>query len=128
MCGAPMLHVRVISTPDRTAAVIALLREEPDVDNLIVHFGAALDPAGDLVIFETIRGATTPLIARLRELGVTAPGSISLSELERIDPDDAPDTGIDADAIVWEQVAKRAHDEARLGRGYLLLMAVAGVL
>jgi uncharacterized hydrophobic protein (TIGR00341 family) len=123
-----MLIVRILTPPDRTDAVLAMLRDDPNVDTVIFHAGAAVDPPGDVISCETTRDNTTPLIARLRELGVTGPRSVSLGELERIDPVDARDTGVDDDAIVWEQVAQRAHDEARLGRGYLLLMAVAGVL
>ena len=44
-----MLHVRVISPPDRTVAVRDLLLREPGATHVSVLPGVALAPAGDLV-------------------------------------------------------------------------------
>ena len=47
-----MLHVRVVSPPSVTDALLARLAVVPGVQNLIVLDGAARRPDGDAVLFE----------------------------------------------------------------------------
>ena len=47
-----MLHVRVVSPPSVTGALLARLAVAPGVQNLIVLDGAARRPDGDAVLFE----------------------------------------------------------------------------
>lgn len=44
-----MLHLRAVCPPDRTEQALGILRAHAGTAHLIVHRGAAVDPAGDLV-------------------------------------------------------------------------------
>ena len=68
------------------------------------------------------------MVARLRSLGLTTPGAIALTQIDWVEDEAVEEDAGQVDAIVWEEVAQRAHDDARLTWAYLLLMAVAGML
>ncbi len=43
----PVLHLRVIAPTDLRGPVLNVLHGEPGVTHVVVHAGAAIDPAGD---------------------------------------------------------------------------------
>ncbi|MET0772107.1 MAG: DUF389 domain-containing protein, partial [Candidatus Limnocylindrales bacterium] len=123
-----MHQIRIIARGDQTDQVVAVLGSEVTAIALRVHRGELVDGSGDLITCEVAREDVTPLVARLRRLGLTAPGAIALTQIDWVEDEAVEDDAGQVDAIVWEEVAQRAHDDARLTWAYLLLMAVAGML
>jgi uncharacterized hydrophobic protein (TIGR00271 family) len=128
----PVLHLRILSPPALTDAVVEAATIESGVANVVVQRGVGADPASDLVSCDLARSAANRFVDRLQDLGIDRPGALTFSETEWVEarPDAALQAagGSDADAVIWEQVARRAHDDAQLTRGYATLMGLAGVL
>ncbi|BDT89915.1 DUF389 domain-containing protein [Nocardia cyriacigeorgica] len=128
-----MLHVRIMAPADKTDAVLEILEDDDAVSGLAVMRGAALRPAGDLVIAHIAREAANELVERLRATGVHKCGSIELEpvrtwlslagfEAEVRTP------GSSADAVVWADVAQRSYEETELNWTYLSFMTMATTL
>lgn len=128
-----MLHLRVVSPPQRTEAVLALLTAGPASFNVVVHRGAALAPAGDLVTCDLAREGANEVLEALRRLDIHRVGSIALHPVtvaisdaaaaaERLAP------GLSVDAAVWEEVDARVRDESALSAGYLTFLVVASLI
>ena len=77
-----MLHLRVVSPPDVTGAVMPMLRSEPGVINLTVLPGAVSHPDGDAVHFDVLHGAANDVIGQLRGLGLDQRGAIVLENVD----------------------------------------------
>lgn len=54
-----MLHLRITGPATVTAEAVRLLEADPAVTNLVHLPGAALRPAGDLVLADVVREAAT---------------------------------------------------------------------
>lgn len=111
-----MIHLRVVSPPDITAAMLPALRAEPTVMNLTVFRSAASKPDGDAVQFDVQQGAADQVIERLRRLGVEQRGAIVLENVDAsvsalTDGGPAPRLRFQQFAPVWAEV------EARIRRG-----------
>jgi uncharacterized hydrophobic protein (TIGR00271 family) len=126
----PMLHIRVISPPDLTAATVQLLEGSPAVTHLWVSEGSARKPNGDVISADVAREAATGVIGQLRDLGLPRDGAIVVERLDIIlsaaadrAERDAPGEG--ADALVWEELEQAAGEETRLSVTYLTFMVVA---
>ncbi|MGW7683048.1 DUF389 domain-containing protein [Kribbella sp. NPDC054772] len=78
---AAMIHLRVVSPPEITDAVVPVLRAEPTVMNLAVFRSAVSKPDGDAVQFDVQQAAADHVIERLRELGVEQHGTITLENI-----------------------------------------------
>ncbi|MBU3995363.1 MAG: DUF389 domain-containing protein, partial [Actinobacteria bacterium] len=128
-----MMHLRVISPADQTEEVLAYLVAEPAVANLVVHRGAAIDPAGDVVIADVARESANEVLRELKQLGLDKSGSIALdavgvalssrgSEAEKAAP------GMGDDAVVWEEIEQRTGEESRLSVTFLLFLSIATVI
>ncbi len=131
--GGTMIHLRVVSPPDITEAVLPVLRAEPAVRNLIVLRSAVSRPDGDAVHFDVSQGAADDVIGRLRHLGVERRGSIALENVEASlpaveDRDSAREQGLHQFKPVWTEVEARI----RLGGGYppswFALLVIAGLI
>jgi hypothetical protein len=61
-----MLHLRIITPPELTAAVLRKLADDPGVTHVTGDRGAATEPPGDLVSCDVVRASVNPLIRRLR--------------------------------------------------------------
>ena len=61
-----MMHLRVISPAETTEEVLSYLVAEPAVANLVVHRGAAVDPAGDVVIADVARESANDVLRTLK--------------------------------------------------------------
>jgi hypothetical protein len=77
-----VLHLRIITPPDRTGRVERLLLESPAAIHVVVLPGAARSPAGDLITCDVVREGTSEIIECLRELDIERDGSVML---ERVD-------------------------------------------
>lgn len=128
-----MMHLRVISPTDSTEDVLAFLTSEPAVANLVVHRGAAIDPAGDVVIADVARESANEILTALKGLGLDRSGSIALdavgvamSSRGRLAEERAP--GVGDDAVVWEEIEQRTGDESRLSLTFLLFLSIATII
>lgn len=126
-----MMHLRVISPASTTDAALDQLREA-GVTNLVVHRGAAVEPAGDVIIADVTRDAASGVVDLLRALGLSEHGSIALDEvaLELSHAAEKAEAQASAasDAVIWQQVEQRTGDEARLSAAYVTFMIVATII
>jgi uncharacterized hydrophobic protein (TIGR00271 family) len=128
-----MLHLRLIVPADLAEDVLEFLRGDAAVTNVVVLRGAAQEPAGDVLLCDVAREGASAVLETLRELGVDKRGSIavenvdiSLSEAARQAAKAAP--GHHSDAVVWEEVEARTHEETTLSVSYLVFMTVATMI
>ncbi|HEX6919241.1 MAG TPA: DUF389 domain-containing protein [Actinomycetes bacterium] len=125
-----MLHLRLIVPAEHSEAVDSCLADAPGVTNVVCLRGAAVDPAGDLVICDVARESASAVIEQLRGLGLDRAGSIAVEEVDvslsraaREAERRAP--GFGTDAVVWEEVEARTTEESTLSVTYLVFMSVA---
>ena len=128
-----MLHLRIITPPDLTAAVLRELAEDPGVTHITAERGAATQPPGDLVACEVVRASVNPLLRRLRSAGVTERGGITMTEPEAVistaaDHAQAQILTPEIDTIVWEEVAARTSDDSVFSVSFGVLMVLAGMI
>jgi uncharacterized hydrophobic protein (TIGR00271 family) len=128
-----VLHLRLISPPDRTDAVCSLLADTIGVTNVIVLAGAAREPAGDVVMCDVAREATDHLVDELIALGIEQDGSIAIEQIDtalsrvaRQARLDAPGEGVDA--VVWQQVEERTSEESTLSATFLVFLSIATLI
>jgi uncharacterized hydrophobic protein (TIGR00271 family) len=128
-----MLHLRIISPPDRTATVLQELADDPGVTHITADRGAATEPPGDLVSCDVVRASVNPLLRRLRSAGVAQRGGITMTEPEAVlsaaaDRAQARILTPEIDTIVWEEVAARTSDDSVFSVSFGVLMVLAGVI
>jgi uncharacterized hydrophobic protein (TIGR00271 family) len=128
-----VLHLRLISPPDSTGRVRALLAGHPAVTNVVVLPGAGQQPEGDLLLADVAREAASQVLDELEELGLPERGSIAvegvdlaLSAVADEAEDRAPGEG--TDAVVWEDLVARTQEESTLSLSYLVFFSVATIL
>ena len=128
-----MRHIRVISPPDRTDAVLALLRSRPGVTHITLALGASLVPAGDVLSAEVTREAAHRVLQGLEELGIPADGAVTVSTLDAVlsDAADAAEKAVPgdpSDAVVWEELTARTREESTLNSTFLAFLVLAVLL
>jgi uncharacterized hydrophobic protein (TIGR00271 family) len=128
-----MLHLRIITPPDLTAALLEELDDDPGVTHITADRGAATQPPGDLVSCDVVRASVNPLLRRLRSAGVTEHGGITLTEPEAVisaaaDRAQAEILTPEIDTIVWEEVAARTSDDSVFSVSFGVLMVLAGII
>lgn len=128
-----MLHLRVTTPAETTDRIVELLDECPGVASIAVLRGASVRPEGDLVLAELARESAEGMIQALRELGVDQTGTIALESVETSvsaaaerAEDEAPGEG--ADAVIWEQVVRRADEDSVLSNTFVWFLSLAAVL
>lgn len=128
-----MLRMQVFVPTELTDEVTAVFTNEPAVSGLAVMRGAAVRPAGDVVLAEVAREAANGVIDMLHDLGVHRRGSIQLEQVnawisrEGLEAEtSAP--GSSADAVVWADVTHRAYADAELNWTYLSFMTLATLI
>jgi uncharacterized hydrophobic protein (TIGR00271 family) len=127
-----VIHLRIVSPPDLTDRATAALRHDA-VINLVLLRGAALDPAGDLLMCDVAREDASVVIADLRDLGLEDRGTIAIEAIDsspskRARQAERLSAGDPADAVVWEEVEARTSDESRLSATFLLFMVLAALI
>ncbi|GAA3136292.1 DUF389 domain-containing protein [Streptosporangium carneum] len=125
-----MLHLRVISPPERTQDVLRLLDDAVGVTNLVVLPGVARSPAGDLVQCDVVREAANEVIEHLRHLGLSTEGSIAAEQVDLALSDAADRAAEEApgegdDAVIWAELAKRVADDSKITWAFLTFLAIA---
>lgn len=128
-----MLHLRVITPPERTDAVRALLLGEPGATHVAVLPGAAIQPPGDVIEADLAREAADGVLVALRELGVDCTGGITLEAIDVALSDaanaaEAAAPGDPTDAVIWEEVIARTGEESRLNVVYQAFLTIACLL
>ncbi|GAA3771823.1 DUF389 domain-containing protein [Streptomyces phyllanthi] len=128
-----MLHLRLITPPDKTDEVVRLVERTVGTTHLVVLPGSARNPVGDVVMCDVAREAGDELIGALRALDLDTRGSIavenidlSLSDRAQRAKDEAPGEG--ADAVLWEHLADATHEESTLSVTYLAFITLATMI
>jgi len=126
----PMVHLRIVVPHDLAGKVTELLAASPTVCNLVVLPGAALKPAGDVILCDIAREEASVLIADLKELGVHREGSISLEQIDSqvslaAERAERAARGAPSDAVVWEEIEARTSESTELGGTFLAFMTLA---
>ncbi|MEV7928011.1 DUF389 domain-containing protein [Kitasatospora sp. NPDC088779] len=128
-----MLHLRLIVPPDLREPVLSSLDAAVGVTHVVVLPGAAVRPAGDVVLCDVARESADEILGVLRGTGLPERGAIDVSgieltlsaaadEAERLAP------GEGADALVWESVSEITHEESTLTWVFLAFLTVATML
>lgn len=128
-----MLHLRVIAPVDLTGAVLDLYRHTAGVAHIVVHRGAAVEPAGDLITADVAREAADEVVGGLKALGLADDGAITIELLDTVlsssayrAEDEADGDG--ADAVLWDELAARTREESSLSVTYLAFLCIACLL
>jgi len=128
-----MMHLRLISPPDLTDGVVRQLEDDPGTANLVLHRGAALSPAGDVIICDVVRESASELVEELERSGLAERGAIALDEVavtlsaaaeraELLVPGDG------SESVIWEQLEQRSGEETRLSPTFLVFISVAAMI
>ncbi|MFC9439787.1 DUF389 domain-containing protein [Nocardia sp. NPDC057030] len=128
-----MLHLRLISPPDTTGAVLAVLAANPGATHVTLARGVALAPAGDLIQADVAREAANEVLEQLTALGICKTGGITLGPVETV-LSEAGDRAVEAapgdptDAVVWDELLAQVHEESTLNSTFLAFLAIACLL
>lgn len=130
---AAVLHLRVVSPPHRTDEVVSALRESPASFNVSLLRGAALDPAGDVVLCDVAREGANDVVGALRALGLHEEGTLALTRLDVVVGEagsqaEAQAPGEAGDAAVWDEVDERVRGESVLTASFLVFMVIAALI
>jgi uncharacterized hydrophobic protein (TIGR00271 family) len=128
-----MLHLRIVTPPDLTPAVLQELADDPGVTHITADRGAASEPPGDLLSCDVVRASVHPLVRRLRSAGVAERGGITMIELEAVissaaDRAQAQILTPEIDTVVWEEVSARTSDDSVFSISFGVLMVLAGII
>ncbi|MFJ8197848.1 DUF389 domain-containing protein [Streptomyces sp. NPDC096152] len=128
-----MLHLRLITPPDRTDDVLRLIEKTVGTAHLVVVAGAARNPAGDVVMCDVAREAADEMLSSLQELGLGETGSIAVESIdlslsERADRAEKEAPGEGADAVLWEHLTEATHEESTLSVTYLAFLTLATMI
>ncbi len=128
-----MLHLRLISAPEITDEVLAVLAADPGVTHVTLARGVALEPKGDLVQADVAREAANDVLEDLTGLGVCRSGGLTLTPVETVLSEageravhEAP--GDPSDAVVWEELVAQTHEESSLNATFLAFLTIACLL
>jgi uncharacterized hydrophobic protein (TIGR00271 family) len=128
-----VLHMRVITPPERTGAVRDLLLAEPGATHVTVQPGIALQPPGDVVEADVTREAVDALLDELHRLEIDHTGGITMEVIDTT-LSDAADTaeeaapGDPADAVIWDELVARTGEDSRLSVSFQVFLTIACLL
>ncbi len=125
-----MLHVRVVTAPDRTGPLVDTLTALPGVQNLVVVAGAGLRPRGDGVSFDVHQAAANPVFRALRDLHLDGDGVITVEQVDASLPRAAATVSSPTKeaAPVWEMVAAAVRGGAVYSPSFFILLAIAALI
>jgi len=128
-----VLALRLICPPALTPAALDVLRTQPGATHVVLLPGAAVEPAGDVLLADLAREAVSDVVDALRAVGDEGACSItletvdtSLSQYADAAEEAAPGRGVDA--VVWEEVEARSGEESELSGSFLALLVIATLL
>jgi uncharacterized hydrophobic protein (TIGR00271 family) len=128
-----MVHLRIVTPPDRTDEVLGVLECTPSVINIIRLPGTAHRPDGDVVLADVAREDASVILEDLKRLNLYEDGSISLELIDTAisrlaDAAEKHAPGVPADAVVWEEVEQRTSENVELSGVFLLFMVLAALI
>lgn len=128
-----MLHLRIVSPPERTEQVVAVLREQRGTAHLCLFPQAALDPPGDVIEAEVAREAADDVLDAIAADELAQVGAVRLTDggtvlSERAEEAERAAPGDPSDAVVWDDLIARTGDEARLSGTFVAFLALACLL
>lgn len=128
-----MLHLRVITPEDLRDDVLAVLRRQVGVANLLLFPRVALEPPGDEITADIARECANDVIKELKALDVQHRGAITLEILDTVlssrahrAEDEAE--GDAADALVWDELISRTREDSSLSVTFVLFLTLACLL
>jgi uncharacterized hydrophobic protein (TIGR00271 family) len=128
-----MVHLRIVTPPDRTDEVLGVLDCTPSVINIIQLPGASRRPDGDVILADVAREDASVVLEDLKRLDIHEDGSISLEPIDTAisrlaDAAEKHAPGAPADAVVWEEVEQRTSENVELSGVFLLFMVLAALI
>ncbi|MEZ0365745.1 DUF389 domain-containing protein [Mycobacterium sp. pUA109] len=125
-----MLHLRVIAPTELRDHVLRLFDREPGIAHVVLHHGAAVDPAGDVITADIAREIANDVVERLKALRLDERGAITLEVIDTVVSKTAyraekKAAGDPADAVVWEELIGRTREESTLNLTFLLFLCLA---
>ena len=128
-----MIHLRIVTRPDKTDRALELLEGSGSVCNVIALPGAARNPTGDVLFADVAREDASVVISELRDLGIPVDGSITIEPIDTQLSAHAERAvehakGAPSDAVVWEEVEARTSEQVELSGVYLAFMVLACLL
>ncbi len=125
-----MLALRLIAPPPLTPRLLEVLRVQPGATHVVLLPGAAVEPAGDLLLADLAREAVSDVVAALQEVGQCAITleTVDTTMSEHADAAEEAAPGLGVDAVVWEEVEARSGEEATLSVTFLLLLLAATLI
>ncbi|KXP14778.1 DUF389 domain-containing protein [Tsukamurella pseudospumae] len=128
-----MRHIRVISPPERTAAVLDILRSRPGVTHITLAPGGSIEPSGDVIGADVTREAAHRVLQGLEALGIPADGAVTVASLDTVlsaaaDEVERAVPGDPSDAVVWEELTARTREESTLNVTFLAFLVLAVML
>lgn len=128
-----MLHIRVVSPPTLTDRLVGRLSSDPGVVNLAVMRAAAVEPAGDAVQFDVLRGAANSVLEQLRLLGLHRDSSVVVETVDAAlaDPASHPDWSASYHgelAPVWQLVEARIREDGTYAPSFFALLVFAALI
>jgi uncharacterized hydrophobic protein (TIGR00271 family) len=128
-----VIHLRIVSPPDRSERVLEVLENDKAVCNVVFLEGVARAPAGDVVLADVAREDASVVIGHLKELRLEEDGSIAIEDVDahlsrRADLAEEYAKGEPSDAVVWEEVEARTSESTELSHAFLVFMIVAGLI
>jgi uncharacterized hydrophobic protein (TIGR00271 family) len=131
---AALVHIRVLVPSDRREAVVPLLTAHGGVTNIVLMAGAAVEPAGDVLLFDVAREAANEVLEVLHDAGVSADGSVMVLQA-RLAIGANVDAALDAapgesdSAVLWPEVdaaIAKAQRTTRLFYAYFVVASIIG--
>lgn len=128
-----MLALRLISPPTVTGHLLDVLRTQPGATHVVLLPGAALDPAGDVVLADLAREAASDVVDALRDVPGGRDCAYTLESVDTTissaaDAAERAAPGLGVDAVVWEEVEARTSEESTLSAAFLLLLVAATLI
>jgi uncharacterized hydrophobic protein (TIGR00271 family) len=128
-----LVHLRIVSPPDRTEVVLATVSSEGAAANVAVLRGASLEPEGDLILCDVAREGVNDVVSALRDLDIHRVGSIAIDHIDVSVSDAAAGAelripGHGSEAAVWEEVDAQVRDESMLTASFLLFLVIAALI
>jgi uncharacterized hydrophobic protein (TIGR00271 family) len=128
-----MVHLRIVSPPDRTDDVMNVLECTPSVLNIIRLPAASKRPDGDVIFCDVAREDASVILSDLKALNIHEDGSITLEQIDtaisrHAEAAERHAPGAPADAVVWEEVERRTSENVELSGVFVLFMVLAALI
>jgi uncharacterized hydrophobic protein (TIGR00271 family) len=123
----------VIAPEDLRDDVIAVLRRQVGVANVLLYAGVAVEPPGDEITADIARECADGLIEELKALGLERRGAITLQVLDTIlstrgHRAEKDAYGDPADAVIWDELIARTREDSTPSMTFFIFLVLACLL